>query len=617
MKSTIVCFASFNTWRTCTYYYRYGALEGHSKPGLAKVFGKEIVQQWRAGLLDRPPEMNLDHIYWHGRERKYAHLHPSWIPRTESLQDTIDRVVPLWDSHILPDLKAGRNVMIVAHCNSLRGIVKHIDGIGTDDIQKMGIPNGIPLVYKFDKNMKPVQHKNAQPPLRGIWLEKKGLLRAALDREAELAEKINGFENMTLIKDSRSARGFYNTKSSDEAIHTTDAPTGAAPHDSSPSVSAVAPTPNATISTTTPADNTPLLNLSDTAAGYVPQPGGVAPLVASVPGSGVSPSLIKGLTKLEFERKLLDLVDDKSKDAIEINRSRHSPQLAKSNDEASLADIYIDRDVLNSAAFTDIPCNLAQLHGIEEGVDHVERFVNVSSTSQQDNNNQQILAQLNYLHFFRDRNDAAQGLLRLHHQQQLQQNQHYNNSAESNQGSSSQTTPVTSTDASASSTPTPAFINTNTKAKRDPVLEQPLLVIIRHGKTEHNQLGLFTGWEDALLATEGRDEAIHAGKLLRRHGIEFDVVYTSWLSRAIETAWLVLNELDSLWLPVVKTWRLNERMCKFDACMDIFNSSVHMFSICAFASAFHYLSLNGFCIIIGPDQCLNVWLVFHFFAIFV
>ncbi len=73
-------------------------------------------------------------------------------------------------------------------------------------------------------------------------------------------------------------------------------------------------------------------------------------------------------------------------------------------------------------------------------------------------------------------------------------------------------------------------------------------------------MGLFTGWEDAPLANEGRDEASQAGKLLRRHGVQFDIVYTSWLSRAIETAWLALNELDLLWVPIVKTWRLNERM---------------------------------------------------------
>lgn len=89
----------------------------------------------------------------------------------------------------------------------------------------------------------------------------------------------------------------------------------------------------------------------------------------------------------------------------------------------------------------------------------------------------------------------------------------------------------------------------------------PRIVIIRHGKTEYNKLGIFTGWDDAPLAEEGKAEAQKAGQSLKLHGIEFDVVYTSWLSRAIETALLVLDQLDSLWLPINKSWRLNERMC--------------------------------------------------------
>ena len=89
---------------------------------------------------------------------------------------------------------------------------------------------------------------------------------------------------------------------------------------------------------------------------------------------------------------------------------------------------------------------------------------------------------------------------------------------------------------------------------------QNVIVIIRHGKTQHNKLGLFTGWEDAPLAEEGIEEAKQAGRNLKKFGFEFDVVYTSWLSRALETAWLVMDEMDSLWLPIVKTWRLNERM---------------------------------------------------------
>jgi 2,3-bisphosphoglycerate-dependent phosphoglycerate mutase len=111
-------------------------------------------------------------------------------------------------------------------------------------------------------------------------------------------------------------------------------------------------------------------------------------------------------------------------------------------------------------------------------------------------------------------------------------------------------------------TSVPSRLETLYKFKEDDEteLKKPVVVIIRHGKTEYNQLGLFTGWEDAQLAEEGREEARAAGRLLKAHGIEFDVVYTSWLSRAIETAWTVLNELDSIWLPIIKSWRLNERM---------------------------------------------------------
>jgi hypothetical protein len=92
-----------------------------------------------------------------------------------------------------------------------------------------------------------------------------------------------------------------------------------------------------------------------------------------------------------------------------------------------------------------------------------------------------------------------------------------------------------------------------------PIRRDSVIVIIRHGKTQHNKLGLFTGWEDAPLADEGIEEAKLAGRLLKMHGFEFDVVYTSWLSRALETALYVMDEMDSLWLPIIKSWRLNER----------------------------------------------------------
>jgi 2,3-bisphosphoglycerate-dependent phosphoglycerate mutase len=104
------------------------------------------------------------------------------------------------------------------------------------------------------------------------------------------------------------------------------------------------------------------------------------------------------------------------------------------------------------------------------------------------------------------------------------------------------------------------------KKYKNTKLEGPFVIFIRHGKTEYNKLGIFTGWDDAPLAAEGREQAVQAGKLLKKHGISFDIVYTSWLSRAIETAWAVVDELDLLWLPVVKSWRLNERMYVMVVC---------------------------------------------------
>ena len=92
------------------------------------------------------------------------------------------------------------------------------------------------------------------------------------------------------------------------------------------------------------------------------------------------------------------------------------------------------------------------------------------------------------------------------------------------------------------------------------MISDPIIVLIRHGETLNNNLGLFTGWQDAPLSEVGRMEANEAGKLLKAHGVQFDVLYTSWLSRAIETGWRVLEELDLLWLPIIKSWRLNERM---------------------------------------------------------
>jgi 2,3-bisphosphoglycerate-dependent phosphoglycerate mutase len=103
----------------------------------------------------------------------------------------------------------------------------------------------------------------------------------------------------------------------------------------------------------------------------------------------------------------------------------------------------------------------------------------------------------------------------------------------------------------------PLETNTKDDAKKP---EGPFVVLIRHGRTPYNNMQLFTGWADPPLAEEGVEDAKNAGRVLKRHGFEFDVVYTSWLTRAIQTAYYALAELDCVWLPIIKSWRLNERM---------------------------------------------------------
>lgn len=90
-------------------------------------------------------------------------------------------------------------------------------------------------------------------------------------------------------------------------------------------------------------------------------------------------------------------------------------------------------------------------------------------------------------------------------------------------------------------------------------VNDPIVVFVRHGRTPHNKLQLFTGWEDPPLAIEGVEDARNAGRMLKKHGFQFDVVYTSWLYRAIQTAWYITEEMDLLWLPLITSWRLNER----------------------------------------------------------
>ena len=145
-----------NTWRLNERHY--GALQGLNKAETAAKFGDAQVKIWRRSYADPPPALTLDDDRYPGRDRRYAGLSPSELPLTESLKDTVARFLPYWHATIVPDLQAGRRVLIAAHGNSLRALVKHLDGVPEADIVELNIPTGVPLVYELDRDLRPLEH---------------------------------------------------------------------------------------------------------------------------------------------------------------------------------------------------------------------------------------------------------------------------------------------------------------------------------------------------------------------------------------------------------------------------------------------------------------------------
>jgi 2,3-bisphosphoglycerate-dependent phosphoglycerate mutase len=346
------------------------------------------------------------------------------------------RTEPLWVEKISYELACGRNVLVVAHANTLRGLVKIIDGIGDDEIQDIAIPTGIPIVYKFDQNLTPIpptadESTVAQVHMNGVFLEKPGLLKQAIKREQEWCANVPDYD-----------------------------------------------------------------------------------IVMSRKSTGMTP-LERSLSKLEAQRQVQEWA-------------------------SSFADENEDED-----DGTDGKLTLVEQDKIwEKGLDEVEEGEYFDP---------------DHPKFEADKNVAkANGS-----EEETVEAPIYNASYN----------PCVSAMPVAATLPGLGPVPIKRKS-------ESLIVMIRHGKTENNKLGLFTGWDDVPLAAEGVDEAKEAGKLLKLHGFEFDVVYTSWLSRAIETAWcvsvkkcviaqtefitdcfllrIVMDEMDCLWLPIIKSWRLNE-----------------------------------------------------------
>ena len=145
-----------NNWRLNERHY--GALQGLNKAETAKKFGDEQVLVWRRSYVTPPPALELQDPRSERSDLRYAKLKPTDIPLTECLKDTVTRVIPLWNDSLAPAIRAGKRIVVAAHGNSIRALIKYLDKISDDDIVSLNIPNGIPLVYELDANLKPIKH---------------------------------------------------------------------------------------------------------------------------------------------------------------------------------------------------------------------------------------------------------------------------------------------------------------------------------------------------------------------------------------------------------------------------------------------------------------------------
>ncbi len=141
----------FYTWRLNERHY--GALQGLNKQETANKYGEEQVHLWRRSASTRPPELSIDDPRYPGNDSKYLGVPKQFLPRTENLIDTLERVVVYYDSNIKKSLLSGKSVIVVAHGNSLRALVMHLEQLDAEDIMKVEIPTGKPLVYELDDEL--------------------------------------------------------------------------------------------------------------------------------------------------------------------------------------------------------------------------------------------------------------------------------------------------------------------------------------------------------------------------------------------------------------------------------------------------------------------------------
>ncbi len=151
------------TWLPVVHSWRlnerhYGGLQGLNKADMAKQYGDAQVLVWRRSYDTPPPPLEPSDPRSERGDRRYSGLSPDQIPLTECLKDTVARVLPFWNESIAPAIRSGQRVVVAAHGNSIRALVKYLDNIGDDEIVGLNIPNGIPLVYELDAQLRPIRH---------------------------------------------------------------------------------------------------------------------------------------------------------------------------------------------------------------------------------------------------------------------------------------------------------------------------------------------------------------------------------------------------------------------------------------------------------------------------
>ena len=159
----------------------YGALQGLDKQETVDKHGIDQVTVWRRSYDIPPPDSDKTSEHYPGNDPKYSGLDRAVLPTTESLMTTAARVIPYWQQTIVPDLIAGKNVIIAAHGNSLRALVQYLDGIPNDEITDLNIPTATPLLYTFDDDMQPIRDPAAFAPLSGRYLGDQDAIRARIE----------------------------------------------------------------------------------------------------------------------------------------------------------------------------------------------------------------------------------------------------------------------------------------------------------------------------------------------------------------------------------------------------------------------------------------------------